>query len=579
MKKTRSIQASVRLFCIYFSVFCFLVLFAISFFLIRRNMQEGLEAAKNELGSYITAFENEVNVQASFNRDYIANDSNVDVLSLNRYPGPSRFSHVYNVSQVLSRRASRFCISIMYDRKTDQIFTTPLPFPSVKRNLDDSVVLRALVSFSDSLESSRHNTWNLFSYNDTNYLIFCNQKNRLLLTTVFSLEDYFVSLPHLNGNNNSRIILTDDASILAGDPTGLDDAALDFVVSASQKPDTLSTSSKRLVFSQDINLPGLDLHLCQLLTINDYFRDSVSILIVFFVLLGILLGFAALANRYLMRFLVFPLQEIQTLSKLAEENQPFIPAQTELPIEYEEIRSSLYALAEKLEKEQRERQAYISQKEHALLQYYQLQTRSHFFINCLKSLYSMLELRRVEQMKEMIIAFSSHLRNTFRDSLQLIPLSLELDEVAAYHTILFLDDTRPILLNASVPEALKDIMVPPLVIQSFLENTYKHGKPGDSLIMFTIQADTVLENGKEYLQLRLSDNGSGYSKERLFELNTPPSGSFDTNNVGINNLKRRINILFHGEGRTAFVNQPSGGACAIISFPAVRSKDKEGEPQ
>ena len=155
---------------------------------------------------------------------------------------------------------------------------------------------------------------------------------------------------------------------------------------------------------------------------------------------SVFLALAELSRRYLIRFLVFPLQEIEALSKTAEEKQSFTPAQTELPKEYEEIRNSLYALVEKLEKEQRERQDYISAKEHALLQYYQLQTRSHFFINCLKSLYSMLELHREEQMKEMIIAFSRHLRNTFRNSLQLIPLSQELEEVSAYHTILFLDD-------------------------------------------------------------------------------------------------------------------------------------------
>ena len=121
--------------------------------------------------------------------------------------------------------------------------------------------------------------------------------------------------------------------------------------------------------------------------------------------------------------------------------------------------------------------------------------------------------------------------------------------------------------------------MPPLVIQSFLENTYKHSVPGESMIVFTVQADTVWEDGKEYLQLHLSDNGSGYAQDRLAELNSPITGSFDTDNVGINNLKRRINLLFHGEGRTAFVNLPSGGACAIISFPARRGTGKEGVSQ
>lgn len=577
MKRKRSIQTSIRLFYIYFSVFCFIILFSISFLLIKKNIQEELESTKNELESYAVAFKKELNDQAAFNLEYMTNNSDVNVLSLNQYPGPSRVPLIYSVTQVLSNRNNHYCINIIYDRLDDRIFTTPLPFPSLDRSVDDSVVVRAIVSFSSSLEESQHHTWNLFSYNDSNYLILCNCKNRLLLTTVLSVDDYFGSLPRLNGNNDVRFLLTNDTNILTGDFSDFDADTMAFVLSASQKNESLSKFRTRLLYSQGVTVSNLDLHLCKFFPRNDYLRDSLLILATFFVLLSILLAFAILCKRYLVRLLVFPLQEIETLSKLAEENKPFIPAQTELPREYEEIRNSIYALLAKLEKEQRERQAYINEKEHALFQYYQLQTRSHFFINCLKSLYSMLELHREEHMKEMIIAFSNHLRNTFQDSLQLIPLSMELDEVSAYYTILFLDDTRPILLNVSVPDSLMDVLVPPLVIQSFLENTYKHSASGDSTIVFTVQAHTVWENEKEYLQLRLSDNGAGYPKERLAELNSPPSGYFDTNNVGINNLKRRINLLSHGEGRIAFVNLPSGGACAIISFPAVRNTRKEGE--
>ena len=538
-----------------------------------------MTSTENQLTSYVEALENELHAQAIFNIEYLSNDSDVNVLSLNHYPGPSRVPYIYNVTQVLSRRSNLYCINIMYDEVEDKIFTTPLPFPSLDRSIDDSIVVRSIVSYASSLEEQQHRSWNLFSFNGTDYLILCNQKNRLFLTSVFSVEDYFRNLPKLDGNKDIRILLTDGNSILTGDFSDIDSETKGFILSESQKEGELIGHRSRLLYSKRINLPNLNLHLCQLIMKNDYLKGPLSILAVAFVLLAVFLLFAIFSYRFLILFLVFPLQEIETLSRLAEEDKPFIPAQTELPREYEDIRSSLYALAEKLEKEQKERLANMTAKEHALLQYYQLQTRSHFFINCLKSLYSMLELHREAQMKEMIIAFSNHLRNTFQDSLQLIPLRQELDEVSSYHTILFLDDSRPTLLNTSVPDSMMDILVPPLVIQSFLENSHKHISSGNSPIVFTIQADIVRVDRKDFLQLHLSDNGSGYSKERLTELNSDPTGSFDTNNVGINNLKRRINILFHGEGRTAFVNLPSGGACAIISFPATRKNEKEEEIQ
>ena len=119
MKRTRSIQASIRLFCIFFSVFCFLALFSICFLLIRQKLHEELSFTEIELESYVEAFQNELDAQAAFNLEYLTNDSDVNVLSLNRYPGPSRVPLIYSVTQVLARRSNHYCINIMYDRLTD----------------------------------------------------------------------------------------------------------------------------------------------------------------------------------------------------------------------------------------------------------------------------------------------------------------------------------------------------------------------------------------------------------------------------------------------------------------------------
>ena len=74
-----------------------------------------------------------------------------------------------------------------------------------------------------------------------------------------------------------------------------------------------------------------------------------------------------------------------------------------------------------------EKQQEAFEKDHAKLQYYQLQTRSHFMANCLKSLYAMLISRQYEKMQMMIIAFSNHLRYIFNDTLKLVPLKAEME--------------------------------------------------------------------------------------------------------------------------------------------------------
>ena len=53
----------------------------------------------------------------------------------------------------------------------------------------------------------------------------------------------------------------------------------------------------------------------------------------------------------------------------------------------------------------------------------------------------------------------------------------------------------------------------------------------------------------------------------LTRINEELTGSYDQFNVGINNLRRRLAILYHGECRTEFRNKAEGGACAVIHIP------------
>lgn len=56
------------------------------------------------------------------------------------------------------------------------------------------------------------------------------------------------------------------------------------------------------------------------------------------------------------------------------------------------------------------------QKNKAELQYFQIQLRPHFFLNCLKNLYAMAEIGWYDHMQDMILQISRHLRYFFKRS-------------------------------------------------------------------------------------------------------------------------------------------------------------------
>lgn len=287
----------------------------------------------------------------------------------------------------------------------------------------------------------------------------------------------------------------------------------------------------------------------------------------------------AIAYRMINRFMIDPLQQISALSqRMADVNEDEVPLlqESEPMEELNTLHRSLNMLVSQKVRLRKSRQDEETEKEHALLQYYQLQTRSHFFLNCLKSLYGMLETRDFPRMQEMIISFSNHLRYIFHDNLSLVPLRAEMDEVRDYHRIISMDSRQPLILTQEIAREAMDCMVPPLIVQTFLENSYKYNGRGREALTFTVRIDRMDYEGRERLRIRLSDDGLGYPQETLEELNRPvPSSGFDQYHIGISNLRRRMGILFRGDCELAFFNGISGGANVLISIP-VREEGEKG---
>ena len=297
-----------------------------------------------------------------------------------------------------------------------------------------------------------------------------------------------------------------------------------------------------------------------------YSRISVVLfLIAFLVICTLYLVIYAFINR----ILIFPLNQITQASERLAGSNEILTQEHENLQEFATIREALNQLVEQKVQLVQENTSKTQEIEHALLQYYQLQTRSHFFLNCLKSLYNMSEKGEMDKMKLMILAFSNHLRYVFHDNLLLVTLKSELDEAQDYYRIIQMDRARPLLLNLEVDQSLLDCRVPPLVIQTFLENSYKYNTDSRKFLRFNVQIDQIEMDDKPYIRLRLRDNGVGYSNETLKML-LEPDEQFEQYHVGISNLKRRMSLIYQKDFQIAFFNAHDGGACSLIYLPLRR---------
>ena len=119
------------------------------------------------------------------------------------------------------------------------------------------------------------------------------------------------------------------------------------------------------------------------------------------------------------------------------------------------------------------------QKEHALLQYYQLQTRSHIFFKLPQEHHGLTVQGEREKTINIIGMFSNHLRYVFHDSLNFVTVQAELDEVRDYFGIIEAERSDHILLQQNIePRSAGFSGAAADHTDGFWENFNKHNAQG-----------------------------------------------------------------------------------------------------
>jgi sensor histidine kinase YesM len=177
----------------------------------------------------------------------------------------------------------------------------------------------------------------------------------------------------------------------------------------------------------------------------------------------------------------------------------------------------------------------------------------HFFFNTLNSISALIAVDppRAERLVGRLAAL---LRSSLETTSQaLIPLGQELAIVEDYVGIESVRFGDKLQGHMDVPEELRDARVPPLSIQSLVENAVKHGvtpQRGGGEVRVTARA----EHGE--LRIEVSDSGPG------FDLGAIAPGH------GLDNLVGRLDALF---GTRAHLSVLQRGGCCVVEMVLPRT--------
>lgn len=203
----------------------------------------------------------------------------------------------------------------------------------------------------------------------------------------------------------------------------------------------------------------------------------------------------------------------------------------------------------------------------AELKHLQLQINPHFFLNSLNIIYNLAQVKQYQLIQEMALCLVHYFRYMFRTNSDFVLLKEEVEHTNNYLKIQMMRFPEHLTYDLSIDDELKEFVVQPLLIQTFVENTIKHAVTMDGTIHISIKV-YVSETDPGMLMINIHDTGKGFSSDVLKQLQSE-KGIYqeEGKHIGIWNVQRRLRLLYKKKACITFSNRLNGGANVDIQFP------------
>lgn len=202
------------------------------------------------------------------------------------------------------------------------------------------------------------------------------------------------------------------------------------------------------------------------------------------------------------------------------------------------------------------------------LNYLKNQIRPHFYLNMLSMIHSMLQTKNYKEIEELTILTSNYLRHLFMANQDFSELKDEVQHIKDYLEIQRIRYGNSIYFSLNYSDDLQNTLVPSLLLQTFIENTIKHGFSFQDLFTILLSIKKVKTENSDYIQICIEDNGPGFSEEILSKLNQKQSLiTEDGHHIGITNTIERLNLLYPNDYTITFENNEEGGAKILLLIP------------
>ncbi len=197
------------------------------------------------------------------------------------------------------------------------------------------------------------------------------------------------------------------------------------------------------------------------------------------------------------------------------------------------------------------------------LDFLRSQIEPHFFFNTLNNLYS-LTLDKSDKAPDTVLKLSELMSYVIYDGKQkMVPLSKEISYIQNYLDLEQLRFGNKLKTTFDIKGYINNQQVAPLLLLPFIENSFKHGS-SDGLKQIKIDI------GLEVNQNSLTFSVQNLKTEKSPEIALNPYHHIGHNGIGIENIKRRLDLIYGKEYQLDIKDDP-GKFSVTLKIPTYEN--------
>lgn len=191
--------------------------------------------------------------------------------------------------------------------------------------------------------------------------------------------------------------------------------------------------------------------------------------------------------------------------------------------------------------------------------YLRVQIQPHFYTNILNLIYSFAEVRDYENIKNLSALISRYFRYSLNSG-DYVTLQHELTCLNDYVNIqkIRYPDCIEWKMNCTIDDT--KLMIPPLLLQTFVENSIKH----NITLIPDLAVELTIWSREDAVCFSIKDNGTGFPEKLLEKIEKGESIEVDGKHIGIMNMKNRLELLYGDKAGITIKNLSQGSQVEII---------------